>query len=137
MNRADMDATLENHFMYEATDNVEGVLSTLTADVHHDVTGSPWGPLVGREAVRPFYEQLFHDLKGEGVEPVARWYGDSFIVDETLWTGHIADARVFGLEGRSGHVSFGLLHVLEFRDGKISRERVWSDVAAIAAQTQA
>jgi predicted ester cyclase len=44
---------------------------------------------------------------------------------------------VFGLDGRTGHVSFRLLHVLEFRDGKISRENVWSDVAAIAAQTEA
>ncbi|MCU1427122.1 MAG: hypothetical protein JWL83_1122 [Actinomycetia bacterium] len=137
MNREEMDAMLNDHFMYEATDNVEGVLSTLTDDVRHDVTGSPWGTLVGKDAVRPFYEQLFRDLKGEGVEPIARSYGDDFMIDEAIWTGHLADARVFGLDGRSGHVSFRLLHVLEFRDGKISRENVWSDVAAIAAQTEA
>ena len=53
-----------------------------------------------------------------------------------LWTGQIDDARLFGLEGRTGHATFRLLHVLEFRDGKISRENVWADTAAIIAQTQ-
>ncbi len=53
-----------------------------------------------------------------------------------LWTDQIDDARLLGLEGRTGHATFRLLHVLEFRDGKISRENVWADTAAIIAQTQ-
>ena len=130
-----MDHVVNDHFMFEATDNVEGVLGSLTDDVQHHVVGSPWGPLSGKAAVRPFYEQLFADVKGEGVEPVARWYGDDFLVDEVLWTGHIADGRFFGLAGKSGQVTFRLLHVFEFRDGLISRENVWSDIASIAQQT--
>lgn len=51
-------------------------------------------------------------------------------------TAQIDEARLFGLEGRAGHASFRLLHVLEFRDGKISRENVWADTAAILAQTK-
>jgi ketosteroid isomerase-like protein len=132
MDRATMDQMVNDHFMYEATDDIEGVLATLTDDVQHHVVGSPWGPLTGKEAVRPFYEQLFGDLKGKGVEPVARWYGDNFLVDETLWTGHVADGRFFGLPGKSGDVTFRLLHVFEFRDGRISKEEVWSDIVAIA-----
>ncbi len=128
------DQIINDHFMFEATDNVEGVLATLTDDVQHHVVGSPWGPLSGKQAVRPFYEQLFKDLKGEGVEPVARWYGNDFVVDEVLWTGHIADGRFFGLESRSGQVTFRLLHVFEVRDGLISKENVWSDIASIAQQ---
>jgi hypothetical protein len=128
-----MDQMVNEHFGYEATDDIEGVLGTLTDDVQHHVVGSGWGPLRGKDAVRPFYEQLFSDLKGEGVEPVARWYGDDFLVDETLWTGFVEDGRCFGLAGRSGHVTFRLLHVFEFRDGLISKENVWSDVVAIAA----
>ena len=101
----------------------------------HHVVGSPWGELTGKDAVRPFYEQLFSDLKGEGVEPVARWYGDDFVVDETMWTGRVDNGRFFGLEGKSGQVTFRLLHVFEFRGDLISRENVWSDIAAIAEQT--
>jgi hypothetical protein len=132
MDRETMDRMVNEHFGYEATDDIEGVLATLTDDVQHHVVGSPWGPLTGKQAVRPFYEQLFGDLKGEGVEPVARWYGEDFLVDETLWTGHIENARCFGHEGKSGHVTFRLLHVFEFRDGLISKENVWSDIVAVA-----
>jgi ketosteroid isomerase-like protein len=135
MDRATMDRIVNEHFGYEAADDVEGVLGTLTDDVRHLVVGAPTGELTGKDAVRPFYEQLFADLKGEGVEPVARWYGDDFVVDETLWTGLVEDGRVFGLPGRSGRVTFRLLHVFELRDGLISREHVWSDVVAIAEQT--
>ena len=135
MDRAAMDRIVNEHFGYEAADDVEGVLATLTDDVRHHVVGAPTGELTGKDAVRPFYEQLFAELKGEGVEPVARWYGDDFVVDETLWTGLVEDGRVFGLPGRSGRVTFRLLHVFELRGGLISRENVWSDVVAIAEQT--
>ena len=73
MDRATMDRIVNEHFGYEAADDVEGVLGTLTDDVRHLVVGAPTGELTGKDAVRPFYEQLFADLKGEGVEPVARW----------------------------------------------------------------
>ena len=46
------------------------------------------------------------------------------------------DGRVFGLEGKSGHVTFRLLHVFEFRDGLIRVEKVWSDIASIAGQVE-
>ena len=136
MDPALADQVLNDHFRYEATDDVDGVISTVTDDVKHYVTGSPFGELTGKEAARTFYTQLFQDFRGQGVEQIARWHGDNFLVDEVLWTGQIDDARLFGLEGRAGHATFRLLHVLEFRDGKISRENVWADTAAIIAQTQ-
>src|SRR5688500_13128826 len=109
MERAEMDRIIDEHFVFEATDDVDGVLSTLTDDVTHLVVGGPWGELHGKAAAKPFYESLFKDLKGEGVEPVARWYGQDSVVDETMWTGHVHDARAFGLPGKSGHVTFRLL----------------------------
>jgi hypothetical protein len=110
------------------------VLATLTDDVAHHVVGSPRGELPGKAAVQSFDENLFGALKGESVEPVARWYGEDFVVDETMWTGCVEDGAVFGLAGKSGDVTFRLLHVFEFRGGLISRENVWSDIVAIANQ---
>ena len=55
----EMDAVLDAHYKYEAADDVDGVLSTLTDDVVHDVVGLPGGPNHGKEAVRAFYEHLF------------------------------------------------------------------------------
>jgi predicted ester cyclase len=39
-----------------------------------------------------------------------------------------------GIAGHGRSVRFRMLHVWDFRDGKISRENVWLDGGAIAAQ---
>ncbi len=130
---SEMDAVLEAHYKYEAADDVDGVLSTLTDDVVHDVVGFPGGPARGKEAVRAFYEHLFADIAGERIDPVRRLYGPDFLVDEVVWHGR-AVGRPFGFDGRNRPFSHRLLHVLEFRDGLICRENVWLDFAAIAEQ---
>ncbi len=134
MTREQMDQLVNEHFDYEATDDVDGVMSTLTADAEHEVVPSPVGALTDSAKIRSFYEMLFTDLEGDGVTPLRRLYGEDFLIDETLWRGHIADGRPFLCDGKSGSVSFRLLHVFEIRDGKIGREQVWCDLAAIQQQ---
>ncbi|HYH01100.1 MAG TPA: nuclear transport factor 2 family protein [Terriglobales bacterium] len=133
LTREEMDRIMNEHFAYEAQDDVDGVVSTLTEDVEHDIVGSPGSQVTGREAARKYYESLFANLKGESAQPVRRFYGDNFMIDETLWTGHVV-GRVLGAPGGEGRVSFRILHLLEFRDGKISRENVWIDLASIMQQ---
>jgi ketosteroid isomerase-like protein len=134
MTREQMDRLIDEHFAYEAGDDVNGVLGSLAEDAEHEIIPSPFGVLKEHARIRGMYEMLFRDLKGEGVTPVRRLYGDGFAVDETIWHGHIADGRQFLCEGRSGKASFRLLHIFEFRDGKIARENVWCDLAAIQRQ---
>ena len=57
----------------------------------------------------PSGEGLFADVKRQPPTPIRRQYGDGFVVDEVMWNGYIAD-------------------------GKITREAVWCDLAAIQAQ---
>lgn len=133
LTREEMDRIINEHFAYEAQDDVDGVVSTLTEDVEHDVVGSPGSQVTGREAARKYYQRLFPHLRGESVQPVRRFYGDNFMIDETLWTGHVV-ARVLGAPGGEGRVTFRILHILEFRDGKISRENVWIDLPSIMQQ---
>jgi hypothetical protein len=110
------------------------VLSTLTEDVEHDVVGWPFGPSRGRQNAKPFYDNLFADLSDGRVKSLRRLYGDNFLVDDSVWRGR-ATGRPFGLEGRDRPLEFRLLHVIEFADdGRIRRENVWVDFAAIAAQ---
>jgi uncharacterized protein len=63
MSRESMDKIVNDHFMYEATADLEGVLRTYTEDPEHQVVGGPDGPLRGKAAIRRFYEGLFPALK--------------------------------------------------------------------------
>ena len=129
-----VDRLIDQHFMYEATDNVEGVVASLAPGAEHHVVPSPYGITTDAGKIREFYATMFADLKGEGVTPVRRLYGDGFVVDEAIWQGQIADGKLFGCPGRKGPVSFRLLHVFEFEGEKIRRENVWCDLAAIQKQ---
>ncbi len=132
--REDMDLKIDEHFGFEARDDVEGVLTTLAPDVEHDIVGWPSGPTKGREGARPFYEALFADLSDGRVECLRRLYGDNFLVAESFWQGK-APGKPFGLEGKDRPLEFRLLHVVEFSDdGDIKRENVWVDLAAIIQQ---
>jgi ketosteroid isomerase-like protein len=122
MTRQSMDQIVNDHFMYEATADLEGVLGTYTEDPEHQVVGGPDGPLRGKAAIRRFYEGLFPALKGERAEPVLRLYGDDFIVDETILIGRVVDGRPFNLEGKSGEVRLRLLHVFQLEDGELRRK---------------
>lgn len=133
LTREQMDQVVNEHFAYEAQDDVDGVVSTLTDDVEHDVVGAPNSQIRGREAARKFYQEMFPALKGESVQPLRRYYGEDFMVDEALWTGY-AVGKALGAPGGEGHVSVRILHLLEFRDGKISRENVWLDLASFMRQ---
>ncbi len=134
LTRTDMDRKIDEHFGFEARDDVAGVLATLANDVEHDIVGWPTGPTHGRDAARPFYEALFADLSDGKVECLRRLYGDDFMVDESLWRGK-APGRPFGLDGKGRPLEFRLLHVVEFAgNGDIARENVWIDLAAIIRQ---
>ena len=131
---AEMDRKIDEHFGFEAADDVDGVLATLSPDATHDIVGYPTGPTHGREAARGFYEQMFADLAESKVTVIKRLHGTNFLVDESLWEGR-APGRPFGIEGRNRPLKFRLLHVVEFTpDGQIGREQVWVDMAAIMQQ---
>jgi predicted ester cyclase len=134
MTREEMDRKIDEHFGFEAQDDVEGVLATLSPDAEHDIVGWPAGPTHGREGARAFYETMFADLAESKVEPLRRLYGDDFLIDESLWRGN-APGKPFGLEGKGRPLKFRLLHVIEFGDnGDMKREQVWVDLAAIIRQ---
>jgi hypothetical protein len=134
MTPGEMDRKVDEHFGFEARDDVEGVLATLAPDVVHDIVGWPLGPTHGRDGARPFYQALFSDLSDGKVESLNRLYGDDFLVDESVWRGR-APGRPFGLVGKNRPLEFRLLHVVEFAtNGAIKRENVWVDLAAIMQQ---
>jgi ketosteroid isomerase-like protein len=131
---AQLDEIINQHFMFEATDNVDAVMDSLADTVEHEVVPSPIGASTDKSRIRDFYTMLFSSVDGEGVTPIRRLYGDDFVIDETMWHGQIKDGKPFLCDGKSGPVSFRLLHVFEVKDGKITREQAWCDLAAIQQQ---
>jgi predicted ester cyclase len=130
----EMDRKIDEHFGFEARDDIEGVLDTLAEDATHDVVGWPAGPSHGRQEARRFYEALFSDLAESKVTCTRRLHGDGFLVDESVWEGK-APGQPFGLPGKNRPLRFRLLHVLEFTGtGEIQKEQVWLDLAAIIQQ---
>ena len=136
MDRAAMDALIEQHFLQEANGDVAGTLATFTDDVEHDVVGDPTGVLHGPAAVGMRYEHLFSNVKGERADVLHRLYGDEFVVDDKLWTATVV-GDFLGVPGNGRRITTRVLHVFEFRDGRISRENVWLDAGAALAQLTA
>jgi ketosteroid isomerase-like protein len=134
MTPTQLDAIINDHFMFEAQDDIEGVLGSLAESVEHEVVPSPTGVSHDKARIRGYYELLFRNVSGEGVTPLRRYYGDNFVIDETMWHGRIEDGHPFLCDGKSGPVSFRLLHIFEVEDGKITREQAWCDLAAIQQQ---
>src|SRR5215471_6490673 len=111
MTTAEMDAIVNDHFTYEANDDLEGVMSTLAEGASHEIIPGPYGALTDPQRIREFYTKLYTELTGESVTPVRRLYGDGFVVDETIWHGQLADKGSFLSGNRSGQADLRLLHI--------------------------
>ena len=136
MDRAEMDRLIEEHIGAEMAGDTAGAVAMYTDDVVHDVIGFPLGPLQGRAAAKGFYDHLTANVRTDRMQERDSWYGEDFCVVE-----HQCDAAVngefLGVPGQGREVSFRMLHVWEFRDGRISREVVWLDGGSIMAQLTA
>jgi len=129
----EMDRLIDSHIRAEMAGDSAGAVALYTDDVEHDVVGSPAGTLHGSDAAKGFYDQLIADFDNEKMEPTRRYYGDDFCVIEHRTTGSVRGS-FFGVPGHGKRVSFRMLHVWEFRDGRISRENVWLDGGSVVAQ---
>lgn len=133
MQRAEMIQLIQQHLAAEHVGDAAGCVAMYTDDVVNDVVGMPHGPLHGRGAAKGFYDVLTANLKEEQVKVNRAWYGDDFCVLEHQWQGTV-EGEFLGVPGHGGRVDFRMLHVWEFKDGKISRENVWLDGGAIHVQ---
>lgn len=133
MQPQDMDRLIDRHISAEMAGDSAAAVSVYTDDVVHDVVGWPSGPLQGPDEARGFYDHLISNIQTETMTATRRYYGEDFCVQEHQWSGTVPGSFL-GVAGRGKHISFRLLHIWEFRDGKISRENVWLDGGSIVAQ---
>lgn len=100
-------------------------VAVYTDDVVHDAVGAPHGPLRGREAAQGFYDFLTANIATERMDVDRAWYGEDFCTIEHQWHGTVP-GEFLGIPGHGREISFRMLHVFEFRDGRISRENGWA-----------
>ncbi|HEX4108753.1 MAG TPA: nuclear transport factor 2 family protein [Solirubrobacteraceae bacterium] len=127
---------IDEHLAAALAGDARAAVAMYTEDVVHDVVGSPLGPLCGPQAAEGFYEELIANLQSQRLTPTHQWFGEDFAVIEHACTARVT-GEFMGLPGHGREVVFRMLHVWEFRDGAISRENVWLDGGAIAAQLTA
>lgn len=127
----EMDVVFERHCAAEAAKDVEGIMATLADDVEHDLVGD--ATLHDHSAIAARYTGLFDVLAEDSMTSLHRYHGADFMVDESLYVGRVT-GEFMGLPGNNREVTFRILHVCEFRDGRMSRENVWLDSGAIVAQ---
>jgi steroid delta-isomerase-like uncharacterized protein len=132
----DMDRLIQEHLAAEMSGDADGAVAVYTDDVEHDVVGWPAGPAHGREAAHRFYEELIANFGTEDMKPVKHLYGTDFCVVEHDTTGTVHGVFM-GVPGHGKQITFRLLHVFEFRGGRISRENVWLDGGTAIAQLTA
>src|SRR6187200_1753273 len=79
MTREDMDRAVNEHFGFEAADNLDGVMASLAGEVEHEIVPSPVGVQHDKANVHAYYSMLFKAVKGESVTPLQRYYGNDFV----------------------------------------------------------
>ena len=133
MTRTQMDALVDGHYRAEQAGDLDAIVEGFAPDAEHDVAGRPGGTLHGPQQIADFYRALLAELRIDYFEPVRRWYGEAHVVDESVLHA-TAEGNPFGLDGRGRPVQTRFLHIFDFRDGLISRESAWIDLAAIQQQ---
>ncbi len=131
--RANLGRIVDAHLLAEHDGDIEAILAPMAEAVLHDVVGSTENPLQGIEAVRRRYRDQLAVTIHERDVPLRRLYGPDFVLDEQLWQGRLT-GRAFEIDGHGRWVSYRVLRLLEVRDGRIVRQTVWNDLAAIRRQ---
>jgi len=131
--RANLDRIVDGLLRAEHDGDLAAILAPMADGVVHDVVGSTDNPVQGLEAVRRRYRDQLAVTVHEGVVPLRRLYGRDFVLDEHVWHGRLT-GRAFDIDGHGRWLSHRVVWLLEVRDGRIVRQTVWNDLAAIQRQ---
>lgn len=133
MDREHMDRLIETHVQAGSAGDARAWAAVYTDDAELDVVGAPVGPLYGRDEAHRFYAQFRNELRSAEMVPLRAYYGEDFCVMEHEWRGGLPGS-VLGTTGGGTRTALRMLHIFEFRDGRMSRENVWFDMTAMVRQ---
>ena len=139
MTREQMQALWAEHIRYEfETRDVEGALATMVADasVNHVPIGSGGS---GHDALRVFYRDVFIGSWPDDLQMTTtnRIFGDDQMVEEDrLRFTHARRMEWFlpGVAPTNRPIDVDFVVVVQFRDGKLWRERIYWEHATVLRQ---
>jgi hypothetical protein len=131
--RADLDRLVDAQLRAEHDGDIEAILAPMADSVVHDLVGALENPVQGLHAVRRRYNELIAATVHERDVPLRRLYGPDFVIDEHVWSGRLT-GRAFEIDGHGRWLSHRVMWLFQVRDGRIVRETVWNDLAAIRRQ---
>ena len=133
--QAELDRLVDAQLRAEHDGDIEAILAPMDDAVVHDLVGATENPVQGLEAVRRRYHDLLAATVHERDVPLRRLYGPDFVLDEHVWSGRLI-GRAFEIDGHGRWLSHRVMWLVQVRDGRIVRETVWNDLAAIQRQLQ-
>jgi hypothetical protein len=133
--RAMFDRIIDDQLCAEHDGDLEAILAPMADSIVHDVVGSADGPIRGLAAVRRRYQEFLTAVVHERDVPIRRLYGRDFALDEHAWHGRLT-GHAFEIDGHGRWISYRVLSLFEIRDGRIVRQTVWNDLAAIRRQLE-
>jgi ketosteroid isomerase-like protein len=134
-NRSELEPVIDEQLAAFAANDAYGMVSMCTEDLELETIGfHRVGHLRGKDAARLFKECLFSQIETETMVPTRSYYGEDFCIVEHQWTGTVKGHFLCVPSGERLRVSVPWIRVCEFRDGLISRQRVWLDCIGIIHQ---
>src|SRR5829696_8907542 len=93
MSHEEMDRVVDDHFRFEATDDLDGVMASFApGPLRHEIIPSPIGEISDRQDIRDYYTMLYACAQGDKATCIRRLYGDDFLVGlksaESRWGVH-------------------------------------------------
>jgi steroid delta-isomerase-like uncharacterized protein len=125
-------AIVRRHLEAENAYRLKETLDTLTPDcVFEDMA---LGERVeGHTGATEYYERWWRAFPDLTWEPQRRWVTDEGLISEVIARGtHRGD--FFGLEPTGRPIELPVILVVDFRDGRISGERLYYDLATVLRQ---
>ena len=135
LTRAEMDRKIDEHFGFEAQDNVDGVLATLAPDAEHDIVGWPTGPTHGpRRRPAVLRGAVRRPLRRQGRVPPAASTATTSWSTSRCGAARRRAGRSASRAGAGRSSSACCTSSSSPPTATMKRENVWIDLAAILQQ---
>lgn len=125
-------AVIDRHEEAEAAQDVEGVVATFSPDavLEPKPTGKEF---IGPDEIRVFYQDLFGAFPDLAPRLLHRYRDGSVVIDELVFSGtHAGPFMGIPATGRPVEVAASVIY--EVRDGQLTREAAYWDVATMLVQ---